>query len=150
MFRNKSHNLRSRYLHAAVLCAATHFLEGAVERGNAQIGHIHGHLRNAVFIDVPPNGFCSFERARLHDGFPFGVFHDFSRQRVTLAHRSSFFSHVECYGVGATRGGRVEVEIDSDEEIACAHRRTARACHALIEGARSEVGRLGCITKFLG
>ena len=107
-------------------------------------------MGDAVFVDVPSDGFRFLQRAGQHDGLSLGIFHRLAGDGVPLALRTPFFSFFEGDGVGTAGGGGVEVEIDGDEEVARAYHGTPCAGDAFVHGTAAEVGLLARHGEFLG
>ena len=97
---------------------AAHLVESRVERRSGDVGDVHRNLRDAVLLDEPADGLRGRERPGLHHGIPRGVLHHAARDRVALADGTPLFAHVEGDGVGAARGGGVQVEVHGDQEVA--------------------------------
>ena len=49
-----------------------------------QVGHVHRHLGNAIFVDIPPDGLRAFQRTGLHQGITVSVFENLPRERPSL------------------------------------------------------------------
>ena len=121
-----------------------------MQRSDIDVGYIHRHLRNAILVDVPANGLGTLQGARLHDRSTVGIEKFFACNRITLSHRSAFFSHVKCNGVGSTGGGSVKVEVDCNKEVSCSYNSTTSASHLLVVRTSSKVGSFGIIVNTLG
>ena len=118
-----------------------------MQRRDVDVGHVHRHLRDAVFVDVPSDGLGALQRSGLHDGVSVLVFLGFTGDGMALAHGTPFLTHVEGDGIGAARGSGVQVVVHGDEEVARTDGRTARALPAFLRSLarRHEVGLLaGC------
>ena len=92
---------------------------------------VHGHLRDAVFVYVPAYGLGALERA----GYP------------ALSGRvlAALLAHVKSHGVGAARGGGVQVEVHRYQEVPGPHVGGAGLGHGLVPGAAKVrlAGRVG-------
>ena len=66
--RNETDNLRTRHADATLGGGTANLVEGLVERGDIDVGHVHRDLCDAILVDEPSDGLCGFQRARLHDG----------------------------------------------------------------------------------
>ena len=150
LLRNEAHDLGTRDADATVLSAAAHLVEGHMQRGNVQVGHVHRHLCNAILIDEPADGLGAFQCAGLHDGITLGIFDDFTCDGIALAEGATLLAHVEGDGISATRRGGVEVIVDGNEEVACTYCCAACAGHVVVDGACPEVRLLALGRQFLG
>ena len=148
--RHETHDLGARHAHAARIGLAAHLVEGDVQGRRGDIRDVHRDLCDAVLLDEPPDGLRGLERAGLHDGIALGILHDLARDGIALAHGASLLAHVKRNGVGTARGGRIEVEVHGNQEIARADGRGTRACDTLVVGTRPEVGRRLLVCKLLG
>ena len=149
-FRNQPHDFGPRDAHAAGVGLAAHLVESRVERRPGDVGDVHRDLRDAVLLDEPADGLRGRKRSGLHHGISRGILHHPARDGVALADGTPLFAHVEGDGVGAARGGGVQVEIHGDQEVARPDGRGSRAGNPLVEGTRPEIGR-GCrVRQFLG
>lgn len=79
-----------------------------------------------------------------------GIPDHLARDRIALADGTALFAHVEGDGVGAARGGGIEVEIHGDQEIARTDGRGARAGYPLVERTRPEIGRRLLVRQLFG
>jgi len=147
---HETHDLRAGDAHPAGVGPAAHLVEGDMQGRHGDIGQIHRDLRDAVLLDIPPDGLRGAERAGPHDGIAVGILHDFTRDGISLAHRPPLLAHVESDGVGAPRGGGVEIEIDGNQEIAGPDRRGSRTGHPFVEGTRPEIGGRLRVRQLLG
>ena len=136
---NESHYLGARDADATVLGTAAHLVEALVQWSDIDVGDVHRHLGNAILVNIPANGLGAFQRAGLHDDVAVGITLRRTRNGVALTDGAPLLTNVEGNGVGATGRRGVEVIVDSDEEVAGANHRTARACHVFIEGTGTEV-----------
>ena len=121
-----------------------------MQRRDRDVGDVHRDLGNAVLFDVPADGLRGLERSGTHHRVALGVLDDLSGDRVALADRPALLAHVEGDGVGAARGGGIEVEIDGDQEVARTDRHGARAGHPFIEGTGPEIGSRVGVGELLG
>ena len=147
---HESHDFRPSDADAPLVGTPAHLVEGFVQWRDIDVGDVHRHLRDAVFVDVPTDGLGLFQRARQHDGVPVGILHGLPRDGVALATWTAFLPHVEGDGVGPPGGRGVEVEVDGDEEVASAHHGASCPGDALVHGAASEVGLLARRGQFFG
>ena len=109
------------------------------------VGDIHGHLRDTVFVDIPADGLAALEGAGNPDLLSLFVLQQFAGQRTSLAGLAALLPHVEGDGHRPAGGGGVEVVIDRDEEVPCPHVRGAGFRGNLVIGA-AEIrfpGRIG-------
>ena len=116
-------NLRSSDLDAMQTGATTNLFVSTVEWRDMEISDVHGHLGNAVFLDIPSNGFDTAEGARM----PYAI------------NLSSFLTNVAGYGVGNGYRCGVKIKVDGDEKVACPNYGTASLC-GTTEIGRHEVG----------
>ena len=123
---------------AFVRCAA-HLVEGHMQRRDIDIRDVHRHLSNAILLDKPANGLGTLQCAGLHERITLGIAHDFARNGIALALRTSFFAHVECNGVSASRRSRVQVEIHGNQEVARPHSRTSGSRHTFVKRTSPKV-----------
>ena len=121
-----------------------------MEWGGVDVGDVHRHLCDAVFVDVPAYGFRLLQCAGNHDGVAVGIAHGLPGDGVSFAARTSFLTHVESDGIGTACGGGVEVEVHGDEEVACTHHGASGAGDVVVEGTAAEVGLLAGCGEFLG
>ena len=121
-----------------------------MQGSHIDVGDVHRHLCNLVFVDIPANGLGTLERAGLHDGLAVLVFLGLAGDGVAFAHGAAFLAHIKCDGVGAAGRGSIEVEVGCDEEVAGAHSGATGACNALVERLGTEVGLLALGHEFLG
>ncbi len=80
-------------------------------------------------------------------GLPAASFTTFTRDGVALAHGAPL-AHVERNGVGAARGGGIEVEIHGDQEIARTDGRGTRAATPSSNGRAPEIGAVSLCASF--
>ena len=66
-----------------------------MEWGSVGIRDIHGDLRNAIFFNIPANGFYAFQRAGLTNWFSSCVFHRLAS--VGIIEHPAFFPHIKGY-----------------------------------------------------
>ena len=139
-FRYETYNLRSSNAHTPCSGGAADLLEGDMERRNIDVGDVHAHLGNAVFIYIPAYSLAAFERT----GYPYllavGIFQNLACQAAVLTCFPAFLSYVEGYRHSTAGGGGVEVEINGDEEVTRSHVGGTGSGYALVVGVRTEVG----------
>ena len=150
LLRHQTDNLGSRHPDATSCGSAAHLIEGHMQWSHVQIGHVHRHLGNAIFVDKPADGLRSLQRSRLHDGVSLGILQRFAREQSALTHGTTLLAHVECNRVGTASRGGIQVVVHCDEEVAGTHSRTTRAGYALVEGTCSVVRSLLSHSEFLG
>ena len=121
-----------------------------MERRPGDVGDVHRNLRDAVLLDEPADGLRGRKRSGLHHGISRGILHHPARDGIALADGTPLFAHVEGDGVGAARGGGIEVEIHGDQEIARTDGRGARAGYPVVERPRPEIGGRLLVRQFLG
>ena len=144
-FRYKTYDFRTRNAYAAVLSTTTHLIKGHVERRYIDIRDIHRHLCDAIFLNIPTDALCAFQRARDHDFLSVLVEFHLSGNRIALASGAAFFAHVKRDSVSAACRRRVQVIVYSNQEVACTNIRATRASYAFIKWACAEVGRFSRI-----
>ena len=81
---------------------------------DVDVGDIHRHLGDAIFVDIPADGLGTFQSAGNHNGVTLSVFHRFADNRIPFSTWAAFLAYVEGDGVGAAGGGSVEIEVDGD------------------------------------
>lgn len=111
-----------------------------MEGRGGRIGDVHRHLHYAVFVDIPTYCLSAFERAGLHQRLAVLVFERLAGELAALTHGAPLLANVEGDGVGAPRGGAVEVEVHGYEEVAGTYRRRARAGELVVPRAIAVVG----------
>ncbi len=139
-FRYETDDLCSCHADSTRSGGTAHFIKCYMQRSGGDVCYVHGDLGYAIFVDEPSDGLCAFQCSREHDDISVGVFHRFSVGLATLAFGASFLADIECYCVGTSCGSGVEVEVDRDEEVACAY--GCRSCpgYGFGEGLPAEVG----------
>ncbi len=121
-----------------------------MERCNTHVGDVHRHLGHTILIDEPADGLCSLECAGNHDGVSVLILHGLAVDLSTLAHGATLLADVKRYGVGTTCRSGVEVEVDGNQEVACADSSRAGAGHSLVKGTVAEIGGLSLVVHLLG
>ena len=140
--RNQTHDLGACDAQPAGSRRTAHLVESHVQRRDGDVRDVHRHLGDAVLLDEPADRLRRLQRAGLHDRLAVLVLEGLAHGRTALAHGTALLTHVERNGVGAARGGGVEVVVHGDQEVAGTDGRSARAGHTLVERAGTEVGRL--------
>ena len=92
-----------------------------MKRSRIDVGNVHGNLCDSILVDEPSDGFASLQCTRNHYGLAVLVLYGLAGDRIPFSLRSSFLAHIECNSIGTAGRGRVEVVIDSNEEIAGAY-----------------------------
>ena len=138
-FGHQTYDLSTGNTHATSSRSTAHFLKGNMQRGSFDIRNVHTHLRNAILVDKPTNGFRAFERAGNPYFIALLVFEHFTRKRIILPCLTTFLAHIEGNGHSATGRGGIEVEVHSNQEIASAYVGGSHLGYVLIESGRSKV-----------
>ena len=123
---DESHYLCTRDANTTVLCAAANLVEGLMQRCNINIGNVHGHLGNTVFINIPANGLRTLQRAWLHDDVAVSIAFGRAGNGVALTNRTSLLTNIEGNGISPTGRGSIQIIIDGNKEIARTHHGTTR------------------------
>ena len=150
LLRNETNDFRSGHPHTTGCSSTAHLVEGYMQGCHVEIGHVHRHLGNTIFIDKPANGLRGLQRTRLHNGLAISILQGLSSKESTFTNRTAFFAHIEGDGVGTTGAGGVQVIVHGNEEVAGTHGRTTRAGHTFVEGACTKVGSLLGHSKLFG
>ena len=99
---------------------------------------------------MPAYCLAALECARNHHGIALCILYDLARQRIALPLRAALLPNVKGNGVGASGGGGVQVEIDSNQEVPGADIDGSALRDGVIVLLRSEVRMSGRIRHFLG
>ncbi len=148
--RNQADDLGAGDAQAAGCGGAGNFFVCHVQWRGVDVGDVHRHLGDAVFVDVPADGLAALQRAGNPDLFAVLVLEQFAGERAAFAGLAAFFAHVEGDGHRPTGGGGVEVVVHGHQEIAGADVRGAAAGHGVVVGIGAEIGPAGRIGDLLG
>ena len=148
-FGHQAYDLSTGNTHATSGRSTAHFLKGNMQRGSFDIRNIHTHLRNAILIDKPTNGFRAFERAGNPYFIALLVFEHFTRKRIILPCLTTFLAHIEGNGHRATSRSGIEVEVHGNQEIASTYVGGSYLSYILIESVRAKVRTAFRITYLL-
>ena len=113
---DQSHDLGAGDADAPGCGRTANLVEGHVKGGRVDIGDVHRHLGDAVFVDKPSDSLCGLEGAGLHDGLTVGVAERLAGKTSSLTLGTALLAHVEGDGVGAARGGGIETKIQAAEK----------------------------------
>ncbi len=149
-FGDEPHDFSAGHADAAGRRRARHFVECRVERRLRYVSDVHRHLCDAVFVDIPPDGFRALERPRDGDYIAVLVLERFAVGLAALAFGASLLAHVEGYRVGAARARGVEVVVHGYEEVAGADSRRSSAGYSLVEGTVAEIRSAGFFPEAFG
>lgn len=121
-----------------------------MKRSDGHVGYVHRHLCNAIFIYIPTDSFGPLECTGLHDCFPIGVLERLAGNFAAFTYGTSFLTHIERDGVGATRGGRVEVIIYRNQKITGSDSGSAGACGVIVKRTVAHVSAFAFVTQLVG
>lgn len=137
---NKTYDLSAGDTYATSLGGTADFIERYVEGCSGDIGDVHRHLCDTVLINEPADGLGAGECTGDGYGIAIGILHGFAVGLATLTHGASFLANVKCDGISTTGGSGVEVEVDSNEEVACSDGCGTGASGGFVKRTVAEVG----------
>ena len=121
-----------------------------MQRGGFDVGDIHRHLGDAIFVNIPSDGLAALQGAFLPDILAVLVLEDLACQGTAFALLAAFLTHVEGNRHSPAGGCGVEVVVDSHEEVPGSHVDCAAPGDGLVVSVRSEIrlaGRIGYLLR---
>ena len=148
--RHQTHDFGSCHPQSTVLSTAAHLVKGNVQRSLVDIGDVHRHLCDAIFLDKPADGLGALQGAGQHDDVALLVALGLAGDGIALTLRTSFFAHVKCDGVGTSGRSGIQIIVHGDEEVACADSCTSCTGHTLVVRTCAKVGSLVLVAHLVG
>ena len=115
--RHQADNLGAGDLQPAGRCGAADLFVGDMEGRRLDVGDVHRHLGDAVFVDVPADGLAAFQRSGDPELVAALVLEELAGQGAALTGLAALFADVEGHGHGTAGRCRIEVVIDGDKEV---------------------------------
>src|SRR5580692_8448048 len=95
---------------------------------HVDIRQVDGDLCDAIFFDIPPDGFYRLEATGDMHRFALRIGNDLPGNGIALPEYPSCLADIEGDGISAACRGGIEIHVVSDQEIPGADHRGAAFC----------------------